>query len=238
MSWHFLQEGEAASWPGSCLDGAPDALSKLIPMPAKSCSQDSVTESSNVSRSGTTYEHSMGVPGAEISMSLPPDSPVRTSVKREKVLASRARSQVCGKRPHELLTKYDHASRSWKIPTCLPIAGLGLSLETWPISGSMRNGVCFQRATTLPAVTQDDASTSLLTPTAQAWRAWTFRNLQSLIRKNHAPGNLQEQLAQRFLRMITPECHEILMRWPQGWTDLKSLGTDGFHKWLFTHGMS
>ena len=30
MSWHYLQEGEAASWEGSCLGGAPDALLAVV----------------------------------------------------------------------------------------------------------------------------------------------------------------------------------------------------------------
>jgi len=36
MSWHYLQEQEVACWDQSCLDGAPDALLSLIPMPAES----------------------------------------------------------------------------------------------------------------------------------------------------------------------------------------------------------
>ena len=37
MSWHYLQGREVASWAGSCLDGAPSALSNLIPIAEVSC---------------------------------------------------------------------------------------------------------------------------------------------------------------------------------------------------------
>ena len=74
--------------------------------------------------------------------------------------------------------------------------------------------------------------TWLLTPTAQSWKAWTFRNPLKLIRKNHADGNLQEQLMRLYQRMTTPRCQEILMMWPEGWTDSKPLEMAGFQQWL------
>ena len=44
MSWHFLQGQEVASWGGDCLDGAPSALLRLIPMRAESCLPDRQTD--------------------------------------------------------------------------------------------------------------------------------------------------------------------------------------------------
>lgn len=57
MSWHYLQEQEAASWEVSSLVGAPSALLKLIPTASASCSPDSETESCRAFRFGTTCEH-------------------------------------------------------------------------------------------------------------------------------------------------------------------------------------
>ena len=37
---------------------------------------------------------------------------------------------------------------------------------------------------------------------------------------------------------INPNLYEWLMGWPQGWTDLKPLETDKYHKWLELHGNS
>jgi DNA (cytosine-5)-methyltransferase 1 len=36
--------------------------------------------------------------------------------------------------------------------------------------------------------------------------------------------------------LINPSLYEWLMGWPLGWTDLKPLETDKFHKWLELHG--
>ena len=64
MSWHYLQEQGEACWPHACLDGAPDALSSLIPTPDESSSRDNATDASNGSRYGMTSRPSTDVPGA------------------------------------------------------------------------------------------------------------------------------------------------------------------------------
>ena len=55
MSWHFLQGQEAESWEGTSLDGAPDALLKLMPSAAPCSCAARQTESCRGSRSGTTF---------------------------------------------------------------------------------------------------------------------------------------------------------------------------------------
>lgn len=234
MSWHYLQEGAEASWPGNSLDGAPSALLKLIPTPEASSLPDSATESLSHSRCGMMSPRSTASLGVEVSMSSPQGSRVKTSASAEKAKASRDRGLDSGKKPQELLARYCRVSSSWKIARCLPVAGLELSLETWPPSGSMRNGECFRRQRAERPISES-GFTFLLTPTANSWKAWTFRNLRALIRKNHADGNLQEQLARLFLKMTTPQRQEILMNWPKEWTASASLATDGFQQWLQEH---
>lgn len=55
MSWHFLQEQAEASWEENSLDGAPDALLKLMPSPEACYLLGSATECLIHSRSGTTF---------------------------------------------------------------------------------------------------------------------------------------------------------------------------------------
>lgn len=91
--------------------------------------------------------------------------------------------------------------------------------QTWPRSGMMRNGIAYRLPTLAPAIGGTEFG-SLLTPSAQMWKAWTFRNPYALIRKKHADGNLQEQLMRLYQRMITPESVEILMGYPKSWSAL------------------
>ena len=230
MSWHFLLGGGEASWPHNCLDGAPSVLSSLMPEQEASCLIGNVMERLSDSRSGMTCAPLTERHGAEKLMSLPEAFPAKTSANAEQAKGLMALDQVYGWRWPESFTKFDRGSSSWKTRQCSLLGGLEEFSETWPQWGWMRNGECSE----LPALEQpitEPGFTWLLTPTAQSWKAWTFRNPFGLIRKNHADGNLQEQLMRLYQRMTTPRCQEILMMWPEGWTDSKPLAMDGFLQW-------
>ncbi len=94
---------------------------------------------------------------------------------------------------------------------------------SWPKAGLMRNGFVYRRQQ-LVRVTTEKGCGLLHTPLAQSWKTWTLRNPYALIRKGHAPCNLQEQLMQRFRRMLTSRCAEIMMMYPERWNDLSSTG--------------
>jgi len=230
MSWHYLQEGEAASWQGSCLDGAPFALLRLMPGRGISCLIGNVTGFWSNSQFGTTCEPLTVIPGAEVLMSLPEAFHARTLASVEQAQESTANDLAFGWKWSESFAKFDPASLLWKTRQYSLLGGLAEYSATWPQWGWMRGGECSE----LPLLEQRiivPGFTWLLTPTAQSWRAWTFRNPSSLIRRRHADGNLQEQLMRLYRRMTTPRCQEILMMWPEGWTDSRPLAMDGFRLW-------
>lgn len=164
-------------------------------------------------------------------MSLPVDSPAKMSACAEQGLVSTAQEAGCGPRWRESFAKYDPASSSWKTHQHSLLGGLTVFSGIWPQWGLLQGGACFE----LPPLERPIIApgfTWLLTPTAQSWKAWTFRNPLALVRRNHADGSLQEQLMRLYQRMTTPRCQEILMMWPEGWTDSRPLETDGFRLWL------
>ena len=230
MSWHFLQEGGAASWPLNSLDGAPLSLLNLMPERVKLLSTASAMESSSHSQSGMTFQRSMAGRGPEPWMSSLAGSRARTSANAEPEPASTEPEADSGGRWPESFARFDPLALSWKTAQCSLLEDSEQSLETWPEWGSMRAGECFELRP-LEQPTTGRGFSWLLTPTAQSYKAWTFRNPLALIRKNHADGNLQEQLMRLYQRMTTPRCQEILMMWPEGWTDSKPLGMDGFQQW-------
>jgi len=61
--------------------------------------------------------------------------------------------------------------------------------------------------------------------------------INQLIRKNHQDGSLSEQLARVHQVKITPLASEILMAWPETWTDCAASATDNFQHWCDSHGM-
>lgn len=231
MSWHFLQGGAVACWPQSSLDGAPSALLSLMPVQGESFLTVNEMESSINSQSGTTCELSMVSRGAAELTLLQADSPAKTLASAEQARDLAEQDQGFGWSRSGSFARLDRSSLSWRTRQCSLLEDLEPSLETWPNWGWMQDGECSE----LPALEQpitEKGFTWLLTPTAQSWKAWTFRNPLALIRKNHADGNLQEQLMRLYQRMTTPRCQEILMMWPEGWTDSKPLEMDGFQRWL------
>lgn len=79
MSWHYLQEGVAASWQESCLDGTPSALLKLMPERVRSCLTECEMELSTNFQSGMMSEPLMENLGMGQSMSSLADSHAKIS---------------------------------------------------------------------------------------------------------------------------------------------------------------
>ena len=169
MSWHYLQGQEAESWEGNSLAGAPSALLRLMPTVEKSCSQDSVTASSNRSQSGTTFKPSTGDSGEGESTLSAEDSPARTLARQEVEKESKGSEAVCGLTWRESLVRYCHDSYSWKTHLCLWEEDLPWSSVILPRWGMMRDGVCWERIT--PALpTSETVSGSWPTPLASDYK--------------------------------------------------------------------
>jgi hypothetical protein len=149
MSWHFLQEQEEASWEASCLDGAPCALSSLIPTVAAYCSPDSGMDSFRDSRSGTTSLRSTAGRGADGSMSLAGDFPATTLVPQARGLELTEPEAACGAKWRELSVRFDRDSSSWKTHRCLLSEDLPWCSVTLPKWGMMLGGVLWGRTTLL-----------------------------------------------------------------------------------------
>src|SRR5512136_1312027 len=98
MSWHYLLGQEEASWAGASLDGAPSALSSLIPTVAACCSHDNAMDACHGSLSGTTCAHSTELRGEVASMSSPEASHAKTFQRREEGGGSEDRGLDCGLR--------------------------------------------------------------------------------------------------------------------------------------------
>lgn len=238
MSWHFSRALAEEYSRATCSDGGQSAPSNTSPMPHLYSSSDRMMDFCRRSRSGMTCGPLTDALGEELLTWFLEGSHARTSALPERAQASQVKDPASGKKWRESFAKYDRDSRSWRTARSLPLAGLILCSVTWPRWGSMRNGVCSVARSLAPCAKASEFGLSLLRSTAQCWKAWTFKSLQSLVRKNHSDGNIQEQSARCFRRMITAESNEILMKWPSKWTGLKPLETGRFRQWLQEHGLN
>ena len=213
MSWHFLQGSEAVSWPGSSLDGAPDALLKLIPTPGASFSLDNSTDPWLVFRSGTTSAPSTGRPGEVASMSFPVGSPARISARPELAPELTGSDPDFGGRWPELFARWDRDSSSWRTPQLSLIEGWEPSLEIWPYSGSMRSGACCPHVPLVRHIHESDCS-YWPTPRASMGRSGWAHGVAS-------KGRYRQAVIQRCAEIgwsPSAEMQEALMGLPIGWT--------------------
>lgn len=236
MSWHYSQALVAAYLVENSSDGAPSAQSRSRNTRGTSYLRGKMTEPSPSSPCGTMCEPSTENRGVAWWISSLAASRARISQCVDPEPDSMEPALVSGRKCEESSARFDPVSSSWKTPQLLLFGEGQESLETWPRWATWDATAVWEDSPWEGVRTESACGSSLLRPTAQCWKAWTFKNIKSLIRRNHADGNIQEQSARCFRKMITPISNEILMMWPPGWTDLKPLETDKIQSWLRSHG--
>ncbi len=264
MSWHFLQGQEEAFWEGTCLDGAPSALLKLMPTPAACCSPASATDCCRPSRSGTTCAPSTASPGQEVCRLSAVDSRAPTSAQPEKARVSMAKKADSGWKWPGSFAKWDRSSCSWKTRQCSLLGDSEEFSGTWPRWGLMRDGECSERTTLAPRK-KGNASGSWPTPRANdGEKRGNFdttnpRNgLPAAVKRYMTPtasigtkcggrhngraDTLASQIAEleglevSSTGQLNPLWVEWLMGWPAGWTDCAASAMDRFRVWQQQHG--
>jgi len=235
MSYTYLQEQGAESSAESFLDIPAYVLSRLNLTAEKCCSSGNATECCQSSRSGTMCEPLTENRGAEKSMSCVEGSRARTLVAREKEAGSKELAVDYGKRCGASLARYDQNTRSLRTHQCSLLAEGYELLQTLPEWGCLLCGELLEVTPPAGALMESASGLSLMRPIASDGLRHVF-SVNQLIRKNHQDGNLSEQVARVIHKKITPECCEILMNWPEGWTDLNPLEMVKILSWLNSHG--
>ena len=240
MSWHYLQEQEAASWEGTCLDGAPSALLSLMPTPEACCSPASATGCCHVSRFGMTCEPSTAAPGVAGRELSAADSHAPTSAAQEAAPDLKASTPACGEKWRGSLAKWDRSSLSWRTHQTLLFEDSTECLATLPTWGLMRDGELWALETPdFPTAANEHGSWP--TPKARDWRSGGTdpSKVQARIDKRRNTGviDLPDAAVHRlwkpgFSGLLNPCFSETLMEWPIGWTDCAPLGMDRFQEWL------
>ena len=168
MSYIFSRALVEAYLEANCSESGPSAPSSLNPIPQAYCSPGKMTAFSRLSRFGMTYAPLTDDHGAALLTWYLEASRARTSARQVKVPALMAPALDSGGKCTGLLARYDLNSHSWKTHLCLWEEDLPESSVTLPKSGTMRNGLCWERTTWEPR-TSVNASGYLVwigTPTA------------------------------------------------------------------------
>ena len=168
MSWLFSRALVVAFSEATCSDGGQSAPLKLNPGPQAYCSPARMTAFSRLSRFGMTYAPLTDDLGAALLTWYREASRARISARQEKEPALTAPAPASGGKCTELSMRYDRNSHSWKTHLCLWDEDLPESSVILPKSGTMQNGLCWERTMWEPR-TSESASGYLVwigTPTA------------------------------------------------------------------------
>ena len=171
MSYIFSRALVEAYLEASCSDSAPFALSNLNPIPQAYCSPDRMTAYSRLSRFGMTYAPLTDDRGAALLTWYLEAFRARTFQLREKAPALTAPAPGSGGKCTELSMRYDRNSHSWKTHLCLWAEDLPESSVILPKSGTMRNGLCWERTMWEPRTSESASGYLHMIPTPTACNA-------------------------------------------------------------------
>lgn len=203
MSWHCLQDQEAAFSVDAYLAGLRSARARLSRTPAGCCLPGSETESYPDSRFGMTCGRSTESRGAALLMLSPAGSPAKTSPAPERVQGLQEREAGCGAKCTELLARYARDTHLWKTPQCSLLEGLDEFSETWPKSGMMLRGCAYRQPIAAHRTSGKEFGFSQkmqwLTPTVEdAARKGSANAWEKYITQGFTPGaRLRNQVAAR-----------------------------------------
>ena len=238
MSYIYLQEQGEVSSVDNYSDIPLSVLSKLRNTQDKFCYNDNETDCCPSSQSGTMSAPLTEPLGKEQSMSSAEDSPAKIcQLPTPEGKDSKDRGRDYGLKCGELLMRYSPKLSSWRTAEDLFPEELDESSVIFPKSGIWEGTRFWVGMKPDLARTVRGSGFTLQRPTASDGKRFKQFKLSSLVRPHHPNGNLAEQLAQRGMRRLTPECAEILMRWPVGWSDSNPLATAKIQYWQQQHGI-
>lgn len=249
------------------------AQSKSKHIPEKFCSPGSLTDAYLDSLFGTTCEHSEVITQTLLAMSNDcgessivsvsrEDSPAKILVPQAKVPGSKVKKVGFGKNSRGSLVRLDRSTSSWKIRLCSPVGDWEPFSQTWPNSGTMQSGSCWEQMTWEPRIEGSDSG-FWSTPrtnmgTGPGKRGEGDPNLQTAVQMWPTPtanedaagtpkGEMQPMLGNHpLIRGTTPEEWKLgtlnppwvewLMGWPIEWTSLEPLETARFRSAPLLHG--
>jgi hypothetical protein len=149
-------------------------------------------------------------------------SPAKTLASLESVLEWQASGRDSGPNTPELLAKYDRDTSSWRTSQlCLDLEW-ALFSETWPRSGTMRNGIAFLLPTLVPITFEIESGLSDIQTPRKTVAVPTHR----FSRRKPC----QEEVAARSQEKPNPDYREFIMGFPIGWTVLEPSVTPSSRK--------
>ena len=203
------------------------------------CSErDEATDGSQISTlSKPTSGHVTHAIGREEWIASMRDSLARIYPLPDKEQGSTAHDPVFGQKSCDSFARYDPSTHSWRMSQQSLLEGSTECLQTFPSSGSMRNGRLYQRPMSARHICVGGGGAWLPTPTAgtygscqggSAGRAGQKNrpSLHTMARQGLWPTIRASKIREEVVGSLNPAWVEWLIGWPLGWTACEPLETD------------
>ena len=238
MSWLFSQALVAEYLGENFSDGEQSVPLNGNPIQQAYCAPDKMTDFSRLSRFGMTYKPLTESRGEELLTLYLAGFHAKTSQLQEKVSESMESEAECGEKWRGSFTKYDPDSSMWRTHQCSLLGDLEPFSETWPQWGLMRNGECWEQTTLERTIGENEFGCWLPTPVTSMWRGaakkrfWGSQEYRASFTTEW--GRTSQDCAQYY----HPDFVELIMDFPDKWTELRPLATHKYQEWRQQHGES
>jgi hypothetical protein len=238
MSWLFSQALVEEFSEAICLDGEQSVQLSGNNTPQAYCAPDKMTGFSRLSRFGMTYKPLMENRGEELLTLYREGFLAKTSQPLGGGLELMENEAECGEKWQGSFVKFNPDLCSWKTHQFSLLGDLDEFLETWPKWGLMRNGECWAQTALDYPIGENEFGCWLPTPVTSMWRGaakkryWGSQEYRASFTTEWVRTSLD--CAQYF----HPDYAELLMDFPDKWTELKPLEMHKYQEWRQPPGES
>ena len=238
MSWLYSRVLVEEYLGDISLDGEQSVQSSGSNTQQAYCAPDKMTVFSRLSRFGMMYKPLTESRGEELLMLYREDFLAQTSLPQEKEQGLMEKPQECGEKWQGSFVKFNPNSCSWKTHQYSLLGDLEEFSETWPKWGLMRNGECWVQTALDYPIGENEYGCWLPTPVTSMWkgaakkRYWGSQEYRASYTTEWIRTSLD--CAQYY----HPDFVELIMDFPDKWTELKPLEMHKFQEWRQQPGES
>ena len=238
MSWLFSQALVEEYLEATSLDGEQSAPLNGKPTQQAYCAPGKMTDFSRLSRFGMTYKPLTADLGEELLTSYLAGFHAPTFPQQEKGQESMEKPLECGEKWQGSFTKFNQDSCSWKTHQCSLLGDLEEFSETWPKWGLMRNGECWEQMPLDCPIGENEFGCWLPTPVTSMWRGAAKKRFWGSQEYRASFTTEWVRTSKDCDQYYHPDFVELLMDFPDKWTELRPLEMHKYQEWLQTHGES
>ena len=238
MSWLYSQVLVEEYLEEISLVGEQSVQSSGSSTPQAYCAPDKMTGFSRLSRFGMTFKPLEENLGEALLTSYLAGFHAKTSQLQGKVSESKESEAQCGEKWRGSFTRYDPDSSSWKTHQCSLLGDLEEFSGTWPKWGLMRNGECWEQMPLDYPIGENEFGCWLPTPVTSMWRGAAKKRFWGSQEYRASFTTEWVRTSKDCDQYYHPDFVELIMDFPDKWTELKPLEMHKYQEWLQTHGES